>query len=440
MQVEVEDVGPCKKLLKIEVPPERVGEELSKAYEQLNDSMAVPGFRKGHVPRWLMESKFGKQVNEDARDALVAESFDKAVKEQELHPIGEPKFDEDIKLSPGEPLSFAVTLEVQPEFEIDDYTKLTLKKSSVSSTKAEIKERVDAIRKRYAKLEEVTEGSPKREDVVMCHVTLRGGDEVHRDVPRHQFIVGDHVLVGMTLDETVDFVTGAKVGEAVEKTVKLPDDYSDEAKRGAEMTLALRLEGIRRPVLPEVSAEWVKEIGFDSLDEFNDEVRSAVEREKDRAAEDQLQEQMTEQLLTKADFDLPEDVVNSMAEKAAVRRSLYLRYQGVPAEEVEKQLDKLRAESRESAGKAAKLFFILNKIADKERIFVTEDEIQARIEVMAPNYDRSPEQVRRELETKNRLAELRTSMREEKVKAFLLEKAVIKGAKGSSKKGDKSEK
>ncbi len=434
MQVQLEDVGSCRKLIKIEIPPEKVSEELEKTYDQLNESIVVPGFRRGHVPRWLMESRFGKQVNDDAQEALISESFDEAVKERELKPIGTPKFDEDIKLEPGKPLAFGVTIEVRPEFEIEDYTALKLEKPSVEPTEGEIAARVELIRRRYAKLEQLSEGSPKAEDVVICHATLREGDHVYRDIHNHQFIVGDHILVGLTAEETTAFVTAAKIGETIEKEITLPEGFPDEAKRGSKMLMTLKLEGIRRPVLPDVTADWAKGMGFDSLDEFRKEVESALAREKETEAKIKLDDQLSDELLKKADFDLPEDIIKSMTERALVRRSLLLRQQGAPQEEIEKHLDELRTESHDSAVREAKLYFILEKIADKERLFVTEDEIDARIESIAAGYNRSPEQVRRELEARNGLSELRSSMREDNVKAFLLEKAVIKEAKHASKK------
>ena len=440
MQIQVEDVGPCKKLLKIEVPPEQVDEELNKTYEQLNDSVAVPGFRKGHVPRWLMESRFGKQVNEDAKQALVSQSLEDAIQEQDLKPIGHPQFDEDIAFEPGKGLSFGVTVEVQPEFEIEDYAGLTLKKPVIEPKKTEITQRVDLIRRRYAKLDELTEGPPQAGDVVLCHITVTDDGETFRDLPNHQFIVGETSLVGMDTDETTELVTGVEVGRTAERDVELPEDFPDEARRGAKMKLSVKVEGLRRPHLPRVTAKWVKEIGFDSLEEFREEVKGALTREKEREAQQALGEQVTEQLLKKVDFELPEDVVSRMAERMLVRRGLALRQQGVAPEEIQKQLNPLRTESKQSAEKSAKAYFIFEKIAEKERIFVTEDEVNARIEAMAANYGRSADQVLRDLEQNDRLGELRASMREEKVRAFLLEKADVKEPKATPKAKDKPEK
>ena len=434
MHVQVEDVGPCKKLLKIEIPAERVDEELEKTYAQLNDGVAVSGFRKGHVPRWLMRSKFGKQIDIDTKETLVTESFEEAVKEHELRPIGAPTFDEEIDFEPSKPLSFGVTIEVRPEFEIDDYTGIEVKKPSTKPTKAEITQRIDYLRRRYAKLEEVSKGTPEAEDIVVGHLTLREGDEVYREIPNHQFIAGDHVLIGMTAEETAEFVTAIKVGETAEKEITVPEKFGDEAKRGVKMMLSFKLENIRRPDLPEVTAEWVKEVGFDSLDEFNDEIKTAVSREKEQQAQQELEEQMLEKLLKKVDFELPEDVVKGMAQRTLIRRSMTLRQQGVPQEEIEKQLDKMKDESEKSAQDAAKTYFILDEIAEKERIFVTEDEVDARVEALAASYGRSPDQVLRDLEKDDRLSELRSSMREEKVKAFLLEKATLKEPKKSASK------
>ena len=434
MQVQVEDVGPCKKLLKIEVPAKQVDEELEKTYGQLSEGTVVPGFRKGHVPRWLMKSRFGKQVDDDTKQTLVTDSFDKAIKEKELRPLGTPTFDEEIKFEAGKPLTFGVTIEVHPEFEIDGYTDLELKKPPTQPTKAEIKKRIDYVLRRYAKLEDVSEGSPQTDDIAVARLILKEGDKVYRDVPNHQFIAGDHVLIGMTADETTELVTSLGVGDTIEREITIPDTFGDEAKRGAKMTLSLKLDSIRRPVLPEVTAEWVKEVGFDSLDEFNDEIKTAVEREKERDVQDKLEEQMLEQLAKKADFELPEDIVTKMAQRLLIRQSLVLRQRGVPPEEIDEQLDELKKESEKSAQAEAKMFFILDKIAEAERLFVTEEEVEARVALLAGNYGRSPDQVLSDLEREDRLGELRSSMREEKVKAFLLEKAAIKETKKSSSK------
>ena len=380
------------------------------------------------------KSRFGKQVDDDTKQTLVTDSFEKAIKDNDLRPLGRPKFDEEIGFGAGKALTFGVTVEVHPEFEIDNYTDLELKKPSAKPTKAEINDRIDYVRRRYATLEDVSEGSPQAEDIVVAQLTLKEGDEVYRDVPDHQFIAGDHVLIGMTADETTEFVTQVKVGESIEKEITVPDSFGEEAKRGAKMTLSLKLEGIRRPVLPEVTAEWVNEVGFDSLDGFNDEIKTAVEREKERSVQDKLAAQMLEQLSKKVDFELPEDIINSMAQKLLVRRSLALRQRGVAPEEIEKQLEEMKKESAKSAQAEAKIFFILDKIADKERLFVTEDEVEARVELLAANYGRSFDQVLRDLEKDERLGELRSSMREEKVKAFLLEKATIKETRKSSSK------
>ncbi len=430
MEVQVEDVGPCKKLLKIEVPTETVAEELEKTYNHLNETVVVPGFRKGRVPRWLMEGKFGAQVNDDTKTALLSESFQQALKEQELKPLGTPKFDEGIEFEPGKPLTFGVTVEVHPDFEIEDYIGLELEEPFSEPTEAEMDEQIAYVRRRYANLKKIDAGSPQEQDVVMAHIVLRQGEEVYRDITNHQFIVGEHMLIGMDEDESTKFATSASVGETVEAKVKLPEGYPDEAKRGAEMTLALTVEEIRRPVLPELTEEWVQKIGFESLDEFRQEVKSSVERQKRREAREKLKEQLTDKLLAKVDFELPEDIINEMAARSAVRRSLALRQQGAASEGPE-DLEKLKSESREPTEKAAKLYFILDKIAEKERIFATEEEVNARIEVIAANYKRSPSQVSRELENSGRLSELRADMREEKVKDFLLEKADVKKANSS---------
>jgi trigger factor len=432
MEVQIETVGPCKKKLALTIPVERVARELDEKYKELANTVTVPGFRKGHVPRRLMESRFGKEVNGDARDSLMSECFEKAVEDNELKVIGSPSFDEDLELKPGEPFEFAVTVEVRPDFEIEGYKGLEIERPSTEPTEEEIDAQVQAHRRRYSSLDEITEGAPQPEDVVLGRVELRHDGSVYREIPNHQFIVGDHVLVGMDLDQTTEFVTSATVGETAERTVTLPDAYPDADKRGAEMTLALTIEKIQRPVLPELTDEWLDEQGFDSAEEFREEMAGQVRREKTRRVDALMEERMLDALLAKADFELPEDIVNDMAERQLVRRSLFLRYQGMPPEKIEQRLDELRKESRETAARNAKIYFMLEKIADAEKLFVTEDEVDARVDAMARAEGREVEQVRRDLEQNERLAELRSQMREEKIKSFLFDKANIRdrGAAG----------
>ncbi|MFO7899211.1 MAG: trigger factor [Planctomycetota bacterium] len=430
----MDDVGPCKKRVRIDVPAERVAEELDKAYEQLNDTVNVPGFRPGHAPRWLMESRFGKEVNGDTRDALMSDIFQEVVEANELKPIGTPEFEEDVELTPGEPLSFTVTLEVWPEFEIADYKGIKLARPPAEASEEEIDEQVEAFRRRYAALEDVDEGRAKEDDVAVCHVTLKEDGEVYRDVPDHQVIVGDHVLVGLDLEGTTELLTGLAVGETAEREIELPDDYPDADKQGATMTLELELERLRRPVLPELTDEWAESMGLDSVAELRDEIRSAIEERQERRTRRDLADQLEDKLVKQVDFELPEDVVNHMAERGVRRRQMALAYRGASDDEIREQEADLQKQSHESAERSTKLFFILNKIADKERIFVTEDEVNARLEAMAAGENRSAEQVRRRLEREGELSELRAVMRDEQVRSFLLDHADVQEAKPKKKR------
>lgn len=425
METRVEDVGPCKKNLHIELPPERVAEELDKSYTQLNETVTVPGFRPGHAPRWLMEGRFGDEVGDETRDTLMNEALQEAIKEHELNPVGEPVFEEDVELEPGEPLAFTVTLEVYPDFEIDGYKGIELVKSPAVASDEEIEQEIEAVRRRFADLKEVAEGTPQEDDLVLCDVRLTEDDEVYRDITDHEIIVGQHVLIGLNPEETVELLTGLTVGETTERTITLPEDMPDEDKGGSEMTLELELKGIRRPELPELTDEWAEEIGLDSVEELREEVKEGIGRRKEQQASSQLEEQLMDKLAESVDFELPEDVVKKMAERRLARQRLQMLYRGVSNEELESQAESLQKKSHEDAERAAKLFFILEKIADEERIFVTEDEVNARIDAMAAREDRSAAQVRRDLEREGELSDLRASMREEKLRSFLLEHAVI---------------
>jgi len=185
----------------------------------------------------------------------------------------------------------------------------------------------------------------------------------------------------------------------------------------------------RRPVAPELNEEFAKAMDFDSLEDLKKAVSHSITQSKERDAALALEQQAFDQLLTAAPFELPQGVLKAQARNIMLRQQYRLRQRGVPAEEIEKHMDDLRNASEESAARNLKIYFILDRIAEKEKIFVTEDEVEARIAAMAGGYNLTPQRMRAQIEQEGSLSELRAGLRENKVVDFLLKSAKIGEAK-----------
>ena len=187
---------------------------------------------------------------------------------------------------------------------------------------------------------------------------------------------------------------------------------------------------IRRPVAPPLDEAFAKTMDFDTLDELKKAVARTLAQRKEREAAQALEQQAFDLLLAKAPFDLPQGVLKAQARSIMLRQQYRLRQRGVPPEEIEKHVDDLRNVSEEAAARNLKIFFVLDRIAEKEKIFVTEEEVEGRIAAMAGGYNLSPQRMRAQIEQEGSLSDLRSGLRENKVVDFLLKNAKIEEAKG----------
>lgn len=422
---EIDQIGPCRLKLKIEVSKEKIQERIDHKYKELSESVALAGFRKGHAPRNLLERKFGKAMLDDLRLEIISTAFEEVKEERKLEPLGEPDIDiEKYVVREGEPFSYEITLEVRPTFELKEYAGLKVKKPKVEATEAD----VERVLKNFQEL--------KAELVARPDQPAEAGDQIVADF---QLAVDGKVIDSaennaLFLTESISFynqavpdfykqVLGKKVGETLEYPLGLPASFHDKAYAGKPATIRATLKSVKRKELPVLDDAFAKTFDMDSSSEFRENIRKRVLNEKDQAAREAMAEELTRQLVDLHDFALPEGIIQSGAEEALKRLRLYLAQQGVSPEEIQKRVDAHKMESREGMMRSLKAHFILEQIAQKEKIFVTEDQIEDRIAQMASQYGKWPHEMKAYLEEHGLMPQLRRQMREEQVREFLLSKA-----------------
>jgi len=424
--VIVEDVGPCKKKLKISIPQSEIQEKIEDAYTRLKDSAVVDGFRKGHVPRKLLERRFGEEVVDEVKQSVLSEAAQSAIEEHSMSPLGEPSFD-NVEFEADKECVFEVTLEVEPEFDLPEYTGLKLQKKATRVSDEELNQAIENLRMRHATLElAADDATVQANDVVVADWALNCGEETVASENNDQFMVVGRQFGEVELTkEMPEVLGGAASGEAREAEVKFLESYPIEKWRDKDGVLSIIPKEIRRPILPELDEEFAKRLDFDSIDEMNEYVKRMLAQGKERDIALDVERQLFDQLIEKAPFELPEGIHKAQARNIMVRQQFRLKQRGMPDEEVEKHLSELRDASEEAAARNLKVYFILDRIADKEKLFVTENDVANRIAAMANSYKMSTQRMRSQLEQEGSLSQLRSGMREDKVTEFLLGKAEI---------------
>ena len=437
MNIEIEEVGPCKKLLKFEIPKETIDDEWQKQLKEVSKMAKVPGFRKGKAPRKLLEKNYGDKIMDDVKRAVVSGSYQQAIEENKLSPIGDPDIG-NFDLELGKPLKFEITLEVLPTFELGDYKGMKLQRKPVSVTDEDIDKALETISKQKAQLTIVKTGKVKVEDFIICDCEVGINDEVvWSDQELEVMVSGSHVA-DINVPELKDRLVGAKSGDKVSVDVELGDSFSVEQHRNKSAKMEISIKEIKRPKSPKIDDELAKQVGYDTLGELKEFMSKRLEMEKKRMAEGEMQEQISSKLIEMADFEMPEDMIKHHTNERLHKYQLDLVNKGTPQEEIEKHTEDMKSASEEAVVRDFKMSLVLEHIAEKERIFVTEDDVNRRISEMAGMYGLDAAGMKKQLEKMNSMSNLRHQLRESKTLNLLMKEANIEEVKEEVKKTTKT--
>ncbi len=425
MNVTIEDAGPCKKVLKFEIPKETIESEFEKKTLEVCGTVELPGFRKGFAPRKLVEKRFGTQIKDEVKQSLVNQSYEKALEEHKISPVGNPKFG-DIKMESGQPLNFDVTLEVWPLFDVDNYKSLNLKRKSAAVTDEEVESALQRLSFQKAQLSIVKDGAVKQGNQVICDCKVEVENVcVLEDEDAEVNVLDGTVIAHTTVTDLVARMEGIRSGDVCTIDVQLSNNFPRVEYRGKPAKLKLTIKEIKQLSPPPINEDFAKMVGFDSLEDLKKNIRKQVEADKKNWSDDVLKNQLLDTLLEQVKFDLPQDLVNYHTEQRAYKHQMDLYKRGMPLEEIQKQNEEIKNASADSVMRELKASLILDKVAEKEKIFVTENEVEQRIAEIARSYNTDTARVRKQLERQGNLSYLRNEMREGKVISLLLKEANI---------------
>ncbi len=433
-KITIEDAGPSRKKLTIEIPAETVDEHLGNSLETLAVEAQLPGFRKGHAPKRLLEKKFGGTIRDEAKKQLIATAYSEAVEQHKLRVIGEPSAEKlsEVQVEQGKPVVFTVDVEVAPEFELPKLEGIAVKKPVVEVTDEMVESELERIRINEGSLEERQE--PEAGDYLTGHGVMKGEvegkEETFYDIPGAVVRVppadaeGKGMILGVLVEDFAKQLGLPKPGETATIKVKGPENHENERLRGVDLTVTFKVDRVDR-IVPASNDDVVSKYGMESVDQLKNIVRQRLEQRTMVQQQTVMRQQIARHLLDNVEMELPERLTSGQAERTLHRRRLELLYRGVDEQRIEEHMAEMRASSSQQAARELKLFFILDKVAEQEGVRVEEHEINARIYQIAMERGERPEALRQQLIANRQVGTIFQQIREHKAMDALIAKAEI---------------
>lgn len=435
--VKISESGPCKKKIDIEIPEESIKAALDEQYDELRRDTVVPGFRKGRAPVRLIEKRFGSDVSKQVKLKLLADATDAAIKDNEINSLGEPDFDhEAIELPEKGSMSFGFEVEVRPNFDLPELKGIEVEKTTTETTEAEVDEEIESFRKRAGIWTPKEKGTAELEEQVVADAVIKLEDveegEKHDNI---EIPVKEHGFVGGIPVEKLDKVlVGTKSGDVKKISVEVPKTFYKEEYRGKKVDIEITVKEIKKLEPAELDETFFKKCGVGSLEELKDVITDARGQQAEQAARQSMANQVHKYLLDNTKFDLPSNIVADQSKSIFQRQYTNMLMQGLPKEQIDENMEQLRASSEQQAAEQLRIFFIMDVIAEKLKVEVNDEEINGHIAQIAAQRGRRPEKMREELARDGSLAQFSLQIREQKCTEKLLEDAKITEVKAAAKK------
>ena len=407
-----------KREIAVEVPAQEVQRETEALIQKYQKLARLPGFRKGHVPASIIRQRFSEDIKTEVVEALVPRYFRQEAEKQGLVPVSQPRVT-DLHIHDGEPLRFKASFEILPEIKVEGYKDLRADKPVIEVTDEEVQQALNHLQEQQATFDAI-EGRTLA-DGDFAQVSLDGRPKDGEGQPVHM----DDVLVEIggknTMPEFTEHLRGASAGDEKTFEVKYPEDSNDQRLRGKTFDYTVKVLSLKKKNLPELNDAFAKEMcDFTGIEDVKKRVRENMEAEKKHTAEHEAKDKLVAELVKRNDFEVPEAMVDRQIDVRLERGLRALASQGMRAEDMKKMdLNRLRSGQRDQAVQEVKASLLLDRIADLEKVEVSDEEIDHEIEALALQTKQTSEAVRARLTRDGALDRIRNRIRNEKTLNFL---------------------
>jgi trigger factor len=410
----------CKHSVEITIPGEEVRSETTRVLADLQKKIKLPGFRPGKVPTEMIRKRFPADVQEEVLKKLIPRFLQQKFDEDHLDVVGTPNV-KDVHFHEGEDVHFKAEFEVAPQIELDQYTDIEVVYSEPEVNEEEIEQRLGAIRDQKA--DYVNVDPRPLEDGDFAVVSLESTEPVDGKPIRNEETML-HIGDPDTMPEFSENLRGASPGDTREFSVTYPEEFAQSRLAGKTVPFRAEVKGIRRKELPELNDEFAQDVGdFQNLEELRDAVRRAIHAEKEYAAQSAAKNQLIEKLVEAHDFPVPEAYIERQIEILVQSRLRELAAHGVDPRKLQLDWEKIQETQRERAVRDVKASLLLDRIADRESVVATNDEVDQEVQRIARQQREPVAAVRMRLEKEHELGRIAGRIRTDKTLNFLFERA-----------------
>lgn len=429
MAVTVEKIEKNKVALEINIAAEEFTLAINRAAKKVAGEINVPGFRKGKAPRHIVERYVGREyLQNEALEPLLGPAYAKAVQESSIEPVARPEV-ELIQVEEGKDLIFKAVVEVKPEVELGQYTGLNIEKKAAEVTEEQLDQELKRRQELHAKLITLEEGEAQAKDIVNINFEgfIEGEAFPGGKGENHELTIGSGTFIPGFEDQLI----GARIGQEIDVNVTFPAEYHSKELAGKDAVFKVKVNSIKRKELVPLDDEFAKDVSeFDTLQELREDIRQKMITATEMRLNNEHRAEIVKKVVEKAEVEIPEGMINTRIESMIEDLKTNLSYQGVTLEQycsyINSDEAQLKENYRNQAVDGIKTELVLEAIAKKENITVSEEDIQKEMEKLSEHYGRKVEELRQALEARGELDWFKVGITSDRTIDFLVERNTAK--------------
>ena len=422
MLLNYQDLSPVKKSVEVEIPADLISSESRRVADEFGRHAKIPGFRPGKVPAQVVRTRFAKEIQEEVMSRLLPRTFQEAIADRGVEPVGDPHLQHVDAFIEGAPLKYKAEFEVKPAIELGEYRGLEIDDPKIEVSEHDVETMIERLREQASAYRPETERGLEDGDYAMIEITT-SAEGVDTETRGGHFRLGEEG----PMPEMHDALRGKKPGETASFDKLYAEDANNEALRGKNVHHEISLKEIRVQEKPEVDDEFAKAVGeWESVAQMREAIAADIRKHRDHEARRKKQSEIGEQLLARHEFDVPETLVDEELGKSMQNYARFLASQGVDVEKAEIDWQKVRDDFLPEAVKRVKRGLILEAIAKAENLQVSDVEVDAEIRRAANEAERDFAEVKHRLRHDGGYEQLRGSLAQEKALELVLSAASLR--------------
>jgi trigger factor len=429
VNVSVENLAPCKKLVRVELDAAAVDATFDAIAKDFQKQASLPGFRPGKAPRAMVEKKYEADIKEEAKRKLIGDAYRKAIDEQKIQVVGYPDIEE-VQFGRGQVLQFTATVETAPDFQLPEYKGLPATLETKSVTDGDVERALDMLRGQHVEFKTVARPLASADVAVVNYTGTCEGKAITELAPTAKGLTEQKNFWVETTDSSfipgfADQLIGASAGDKRTVNVDFPADFVTRELQGKKGVYEVEVVEVKEKLLPELNDEFAKKYGAENLEKLKEGVRKDLENELKYSQSKAIRGQVIKALLGRVSFELPESAVASETRNVVYDLVRQNTQRGVARELIEQQKDEIYAAAAGNAKERVKLAFIVGRIAEQEKIQATQEDVIKRAQQLAMMYQIPMDQFVKDLQKRNGVNELYEQVVHEKVMDLLEKNAAI---------------